>query len=127
MALADVVQGRRGLIENQDGRLLQENACQGKALPLTAGKILAALIHDRLVPARHPQDFLVEVRQTGGSADVFGSNVAIAVGDVFRNRARKDERGLSDVADEPAKVCTAHSIERYAAQENVSAARMGQP
>ena len=88
--LADVVQRRRGLVEDQDRRVLQEHAGQRQALPLAAGQVLAALGHLGLVAARHGHDLVVQAGHLGGAADgLRGRQPLHAVGDVLARSCRR--------------------------------------
>src|SRR5690606_14483973 len=66
-ALVDVllsgrVEGARGLVEDQDGRLSDERARDLEALALAAAEVAAALLHARLVPALARLDHVVDGR-----------------------------------------------------------------
>ena len=48
-ALALVVQGAGGLVQNQDGRIFQEHPGDGNALLLPAGELDAPLAHEGVI------------------------------------------------------------------------------
>ena len=68
-AFADIVQGAGGFVENEDGSLLQKHASQGQPLALTTREILATFGDGGVVTPGHGEDFVVQVRLTGGLAD----------------------------------------------------------
>src|SRR5437899_9918140 len=64
--LADRVQVRGGLVEDQDRRVLQERARDREALPLAARQPRAALAHDAVEPPPQRRDELRERRAVDG-------------------------------------------------------------
>ena len=126
MPFADVVQGRRGLVENQHWRILEQDAGDRQALPLTAGEVLAALADLGVVAARHRHDLVVQVRQLGGVLNLLAARRTVAVGDVLGDGAREHQRRLAHVADEPTDVLARHVFQRHAAEQNAAFQRMRQ-
>ena len=66
---AGLVDARKRVVEDEDGRVDDERARQGYALLLPAGERDAALPHHRVVAVRKIGDVLVEPRDTGRSLD----------------------------------------------------------
>ena len=64
-ALADRVEGGRGLVEDQDPGVLQQHPGDGDALLLAAGELVAALADDRVVAVRQLHDPVVDRCRTG--------------------------------------------------------------
>jgi len=94
LPLADGVQRRRPLVEDQDGRALQEHAGQGQPLPQPPRQVLAALRHPRPVAARQGQDLLVLAGQASGPLDRVPAHPGAAGGDVILDPAGEQEATL---------------------------------
>src|ERR1017187_8442402 len=93
------VQMAGGFVENQYGRVLQQGAGDGEALPLSAGELDAAVADHGLVAFREAHDEIVGQRGFGGGADAVGRYAVTAVGDVVRHRVIKQESVLRHQAD----------------------------
>ena len=66
--LALGVERARGLVEDQDRRVLQDRARDRDALALSAGELDAALADERVVAVRQRLDELGRVRELGGAS-----------------------------------------------------------
>ena len=85
--LALVVQRTGGLVQQQDARVLQKYAGDGKALLLPARKLDAALTDIGVVAVLQCADKAVGSGQTGGLLDLGAGRTGAAVGDVLRHGA----------------------------------------
>jgi hypothetical protein len=93
------VEGRRGLVEDEDRRVLQDRAGDGDPLALASGQAAPALADDRVVAARQVED---EVVGEGGPGRGFHPrlvHVVEAVGDVGAHRVVEEHRLLRDESD----------------------------
>ena len=91
--LADVVQGRGPLVEDQDRRVLEEDPGQGDPLPLAAGEVLAPLRDAGLVAAGHHHDLVVDAGHLGGPADLLGRGVRRSRRRCWRRSCRRRRTG----------------------------------
>ena len=82
------------------GGFFRKTRARAMPLALAAGEVLASLGDAGLVPAGHPHDLVVDAGHPGGVDDLLPRGVAVAVGDVLRDRAGEEEGVLPDVADE---------------------------
>mmetsp|Transcript_5229 Transcript_5229/g.12748 ORF Transcript_5229/g.12748 Transcript_5229/m.12748 type:complete len:296 (+) Transcript_5229:142-1029(+) len=99
-ALARRVQGARGLVQDDDRRVLAERAGDRHALPLAARKHAPAVPDVRVVALREVLDELVGVCEAGRLLDLLPRAVAAAaVGNVVKDCAVKQHRLLSDKRD----------------------------
>ena len=90
------VQGRRGLVQKDDGRVFQKCPGDGNALALAAGK-LAAVFSDAGVPAlRQLFGKFVHVGQPRGRQDFLVGGVFVADADVFQDGVVKQGDILKD-------------------------------
>ena len=81
-AFAFGIEGGGGLVENQDGRIPEHGARDGDALPLATGEQGAAVAHGGVVAQRQLFDESVCTGDARRFADVFGTGVFAAEGDV---------------------------------------------
>jgi hypothetical protein len=98
-ALVGAVQGRRGLVEDQDRRVLQQRAGDGHALLLAAGQLEAALAHHGLVALGRGLDEGVDARGARGFFHLGAAGAGAAVGDVVFHRVVEQHRVLRHDAD----------------------------
>ena len=98
-ALALVVQGARGLVEDEDGRILQEYAGDGDALFLPAGKPCPAFTDEGVIAVREFADKVVDIGAPGGFNDLVHGGARSAVGDVVPDGAGEEIDVLLDHAD----------------------------
>ena len=99
-SLALGVQRRGGLVENQNGRILQDGACDADALALTSRQAAAAVAHVRVVSVFHLHDELVGVGNAGGLLDFLLCGAVLSKGNVVAYGVVKQDSLLVDVADE---------------------------
>ncbi|KAG1246977.1 hypothetical protein G6F65_020402 [Rhizopus arrhizus] len=104
------VQRAGGLVEQEDGRVLQDRARNGHALLFPARQLQAPFAHHGLVAVGHGHDQVMDVRQPCGSLDVGVGGAGPAVADVvvdgvveqhrvLRHHAdRRPQAGLGDIA-----------------------------
>ena len=85
--LAFVVQCAGGLVQNEDGRVLQEHPRNGDALLLSAGELDTALTHIGIKAVLQGQNELFRPGQTRRFHDLFAGGAGLAVGDVLGHRA----------------------------------------
>ena len=97
--LALVVEGAGGLVKDEDGRVLEEDAGNGDALLLAAGELAAALAHVGVEAVLQGQNEPLRARQTGRFNDLLAGGTGLAVGDVLRHRAAEEVNVLLDDAD----------------------------
>ena len=83
----------RGLVEDQERRVLQERARERDALALAAGELHPALPDRRRVAPRQADDEVVRARCLRGPRDVEVARRRAPVGDVLRDAAR-EQHGL---------------------------------
>lgn len=90
-----IVQGRGGLVQDENLRLAQEDPRQGNSLPLTAGEIRAALGEPELILSRQCRDDLRQPRPPGRLLHLPGlHSPAQPVADVAVDRVRDQEGRL---------------------------------
>ncbi len=82
----DGVQRGGGLVQEDDGRILQEHACDGNALLLAAGEVCRLVLE--LLGKRH--DLVVDVRLLGSLHHLLVRGVRLAVEDVLLDGAVED-------------------------------------
>ena len=81
------IDGRRGLVQNQDGRIAQQRAGEGHQLLLTLREVAAALLDGRVVAVLQVADEVVRAHAPGGLDDLLVGGVQPAVADVLLERA----------------------------------------
>ena len=96
---AFVVQGRGGFVQNQDGRVFQENAGDGDPLFLSAGKLYAPLAHVGLKALFKIHDEVVGVGQLRRFHDFLVCGFRAAVANVFHDIGVKEVHVLLHHAD----------------------------
>ena len=72
------VEGARGLVEEDDGRGLEERACDGDALALASRERAAGLADGGLPAVRQAFDDLVDSAQASRFLDVCAARVGVA-------------------------------------------------
>src|SRR5688572_1274943 len=82
------------LIQNQDGRVFEQGARNGDALPLAAGQLHAALSDDGRVTFWKAFDEFVAVRATRRSDDFLLGRAGASIGDVVPDRTAEEEHFL---------------------------------
>ena len=81
-------------VENEDTRLGQDGARNGKPLPLTAAQLYAALSDDRLVTFREAECELIDTGNRAGFLELLRRRTGTREHDVLANGAVKEERLL---------------------------------
>jgi len=99
LALGLRVEGARRLVQDQDGRVLQERAGDGDPLPLAAGEEPAPLPNPRLVTLRQRLDEAVRLGEPGGALHLRERHLWPAVGDVGADGVVEDQRLLRHERD----------------------------
>ena len=108
VALGFAVQGGRGLVEDQDGGVLEDGARDCNSLALPARQPHAVLADQRVQPVGHGLDEIPGMRGDAGGADLVGRGVALAaVGDVVRQRVVEQHHVLRHQGDVAAQVLQA--------------------
>ena len=97
--LALVVQCTGGLVQNQDGRVLQEHTGNGDALLLAAGQLDAALSDVGVKAVLQGQNEPLGTGQTGRLHDLLAGGTGLAVGNVLGHRAAEQVHVLLHDAD----------------------------
>ena len=98
-ALRRHVERGRGVVEDEDGRALDERPRDGEALLLPARKPHAALAHHRLVARFELADELVCLRDLRGAHDFLFGDVGMGEGDVGVHRVGEEKDVLEDVGE----------------------------
>jgi hypothetical protein len=91
----DGVQRGRGLVQEDDGRVLEEHPGQGDALLLSAGQMGSG----RLETLRERRDLVIDAGLLGGLDHLLEGRVGLAVADVLLDAAVEDMVLLEDQAD----------------------------
>ena len=93
------VDGRGGVVEDQQPRVGDQRPGQRHPLPLAAGKGQALLADHGVVALRQPVDELVRLGRPGRRQDLLVGGVGAAVGDVGPDGVGEQEAVLHDQAD----------------------------
>ena len=93
------VQSGGGLVQDEDGGILQKDAGDGYPLLLPAGEHDAPFAHIGLEPVGHFQDIVVDLGLLGGRNDLRLGGVGPSVADIVIDGACKEEHVLLDDAD----------------------------
>ena len=93
------VQRGGGLIQNQNGRILQEDPGNGHALLLTAGEQGAPLAYIGIKSMGHFQNILIDLRLLGRLDHLLHGGIGLSVADVLKNGIGKQEHILLDNAN----------------------------
>ena len=101
MRFGYAVQGACCLVQNEDRRIFEEDACDGDALLLSAGKHGAALAYIGLKALRHSADILIDFCPLGGFCHLLISRIGTPVADIIGDTARKEENVLLHHPDLP--------------------------
>ncbi len=116
------------LVEDQDGRVLEEGAGDGHALLLPAREQHPALAHHRVEALREPLDHRPQPRAPRRLGDLRVGGAEAAVGDVVAQRAGEQEHVLLHDADPRAqrgegRVAHVHPVHQHAPALDVVEAR----
>ena len=93
------VDGAGGVVEDEDGGVVEQRARDGDALPLAARQRVAALAHLAVEPLRERVDELLGARGARRRPHVVVGRVGTAVGDVVAHAGREQERLVEHQAD----------------------------
>ena len=97
--LGDGIQGGGCLVQNQNGRIFQEDPGDGHPLLLAAGQEGPPFAHIGVKPIGHSQDVVINFRLPGRLVHLFLCGVRLAIADILKNRIGKEEHVLLDNAD----------------------------
>ena len=114
------VEGRGGLVEDEDGRIFQDGACYGEALALSAAEPSAAVAYHGVVAVLGLHDEVVGVGNLGSFDDLLHGGVFDTEGDVVVEGVVEEDGLLVDVADELAQLGYAHGLDVAAVDEHLS-------
>ena len=103
LRLCNGIESGHWFIENQDGRVAQNRACQGDALPLAPRKVDSTFAHKRIVAMRQLHDETMGLGSLRCRDDLLKARLGFAVGDVFSNGSAKEDGLLEDHAHLPPK------------------------
>ena len=81
------VHGARGVVEDQDLRLLHNGARNAQALLLAAGEVRGVLLQNGLIAVREAVDEFVRAGDGAGLAQLLLRGVGIAPAEILRDRA----------------------------------------
>ena len=109
-----VVQRRRGLVEEQDRRVLQDRPGDGHALALPARQPRAPIADDRVVAVGQRRDEVVGVGGHGRGHHLIVAGVQPAVADVLRHGPAKEGRFLRHQADLATQAVDGHVADIHA-------------
>ena len=97
--LRHAVERARRLVQNEDGRVFEEDARDGHALLLSAGEHRAALADIGVEAVRHGHDIIVNLRALRRFDDLLVRRVGAAIADILAHRVGKEEHILLHDAD----------------------------
>ena len=95
-------------VEQQQGRVLEDRAGDGDALPLAAGQANATLTDESGIAFRQPVHEFVDEGGSRGGTHLFVAGLGPAVADVVGNAAREDHCFLRHHRDTRAQFGQAH-------------------
>ena len=90
------VQARRGLVQKDNGSILEQRTSNGDALALAAGELGTVLADHGVVALRHTAHELIAVGGMCGGQDLLVSGVAAAKADVAHHRVVEEQHVLKD-------------------------------
>src|SRR6266545_3225447 len=93
------IEGRSWFIQQQDRRVFQKCSRNSNALPLTNAQMSAPFADEAVVPLRHLPDKLVGLRPTRRFNDFSFGRIRPAIGNIFANRRREEQRVLKHDRD----------------------------
>jgi hypothetical protein len=86
------VDGRGGLVENENGRVVKDGSGDGDALLFSSREIVSPLAHFGVVAVSFGTDELVRIGRFGSCNDGFKGCVRLAVADVVSNGSAEQDR-----------------------------------
>ena len=99
LGLRDRVQRGGGLVQDQNGRILQKHTGNGHPLLLSTGQKRAPLAHIRIEALGHCQNILVDLRLFGRLHHFFEGGIGLSVADILKDRVSEQEYILLDDAN----------------------------
>ena len=124
LLLGGGVQGRGGLVENQHGRVLQQGAGNGHALPLAAGQPHAVVADNGVDSVRQLVDEALGLGAAhGGVNGLLVRAGQAAIGDVVRQRVVEQRDVLGDQRDLPPQAGEAIAGQGLAVEQDAPAGR----
>src|SRR5262249_39437010 len=105
------VHAARRVVQDEDARVEEERAGDGKALFLPPGEVDAALAEECVIAIRQAADEVVRLCGLCGGDDFLTRRFRAAIGDVLRDRIREEEGLLqheADIRTQGAEVPLAH-------------------
>ena len=115
------------VIQNQQTRIAQHRAGNGRALLLASGKRNASLADNGSEPVRKGLDIRSESSDFSGRSDLLGRGFRYAERDVFGDGRGEQERLLRHHADLPAEVRGVECPQRNSIQPHFARGRILQP
>ena len=115
--LALGVEGRGGLVEDEDGRVLEDGTGDADALALTAGEATTTVANHGVVAVLALHDEVVGIGYLSGLDDLFHRGVIYAEGDVVVEGVIEEDGLLVDVADEGTQFGDAYTLDVLAVDE----------
>ena len=106
--LAVAVEGARGFIEQQDGRVAKDRPGDGDSLPLAAGELDATLADQRVIAVLELRYELVRVRPVRSPDDLLGRRPRPAVADVLEEAPVEEARVLRNEGERTAQARLRH-------------------
>src|SRR5262249_33700467 len=94
----------RWLVQNENGRILQESARESNALALPAGKGHAAFADNGVVALGQLRNEPVDISGSRRPYDVFTAGIWPTIGDVFGKSGRKQDGFLQHNCELPTQV-----------------------
>src|SRR5258706_1407401 len=88
-SLALVIQRTGCFVENENGRILQEDARNTQSLFLTSRQFHATLTDVRIIPIRQLRNKFMSIRFSGSFYDLIHAGIQLPVADIVRNGASK--------------------------------------
>ena len=120
-----VVEGREGVIKDEDLRFGSDGPGDAKALLLAAGEVAAALGDFGIIAVALAHDEAIGIGDFGGPADVLEGHVRILEGDVLFDVALEEESALRGIADAVAEVFLQDILDVDAVDEDFAAGAIG--
>src|SRR4029079_3893493 len=121
------VKCRRGFVQNHDWAVPNDGARNADALPLAAGKRIAAFADDRVVAVRHAADEFVGVGNLGGGDDFCVGCSCPPISDVFLDGATEQDGFLQYEANLRPQLIQLAGRYIDAIDQNATAARIVEP
>ena len=125
--LALVIQTAGRLVEDENGRILEQRAGDRNALTLTTGQLPPPLSDHRVIALREPLDELVRVRSPRGGLDRLLGRRRSSVRDVFTNGPAEERRLLGHQADRAPKLRQAQVPYVDPVEQNPALAHIPEP